>query len=648
MKLSYARTGAVLVVLIAAAGCPSPRSEDLPSNPERKDAGAEAGRTDGPGSGGAGEDAPVQLPPDPACPAGQHTCAGKCTDDRSPMTCGRGCDPCPNIEGGTATCDGIKCAIECPGGQKPCLTKCIDMGAPCDGTCEAGKNPCNGACVDAKSLSSCGTSCAPCPTSPNGVASCDGDKCDLKCNAGYHRCGDACVKDTDVANCGTSCSPCAAPSGGTAGCDGTTCGAQCPSGTKLCAGACLPDGMACNGQCPGGKHDCSGNCVANNDVNSCGTSCMPCSPPANADATCNGSSCGFTCRSGYHACGNECRNNNSVDSCGDRCSPCDAPAGATRSCRNGTCEYAFQCSGCNTSPHCDGGNVVTGRCNIGNGNCDKTVMTSCTGGRSCSGSQCVCPGGRTWTGSSCVFQCSGCDASPHCDSGNVVTESCNQNTGTCDKTTTATCSGGRTCQSAQCVCTGGRVWNGSACVFECPTCTPGRRCSGDSVITTTGVCDASNGRCVETTQGCGGKGCNTATRMCNQCASAMDCGPGGLCQRCVNGSCEDWNDDPKCGEVRPGYPDPIKTCKDCRAGSCVPINQWSVCESGGGFCNSQGRCQYCGGNAASTTGEQSQCCPVESHGGDATDRCSNPPGCGFENGVQNMCTCRSDNRCRSG
>ena len=265
--------------------------------PREGDARMDPGPEDGPESSPMPNTDPVAP-----CPEGFHLCGTRCADNLSPDTCGVGCESCPSIAGGMSTCDGRKCSVVCPAGQKPCLDSCVAEGAACDGACSDGKNLCNGICVLPTSLSACGSSCSPCPSSAGGVASCDGDKCDLNCNEGFHRCEDACVKDTDPRTCGASCTTCPVPTGGQATCDGVKCGARCPDGMTPCRGACIQNNQACNGVCPAGQQDCDGLCVPVNTVNFCGPTCTSCGSRDNATSTCENNTCVYNCRAGYQNC----------------------------------------------------------------------------------------------------------------------------------------------------------------------------------------------------------------------------------------------------------------------------------------------------------------------------------------------------------
>jgi hypothetical protein len=112
--------------------------------------------------------------------------------------------------------------------------------APIDGGCPEGFHRCGANCVDVRSVNSCGTTCNPCPISPNGQAFCDGSKCGLACTAGFHLCSNACMSDNDPASCGTSCAPCSsAPANGVATCvDGRQCGFRCDQGFFKCGAEC--------------------------------------------------------------------------------------------------------------------------------------------------------------------------------------------------------------------------------------------------------------------------------------------------------------------------------------------------------------------------------------------------------------------------
>src|SRR6185437_14304637 len=125
------------------------------------------------------------------------------------------------------------------------------------GECAEGAHMCFGMCAPKTSVEMCGDSCAPCPTDPNGDATCDGVQCGLTCHAGTLNCGFAC--------------------------------AVCPANaaTSVCKG----DGCEAV-TCVAGYHVCGGICDSDDDPATCGTSCTPCPAPAGATATCTAGVCG--------------------------------------------------------------------------------------------------------------------------------------------------------------------------------------------------------------------------------------------------------------------------------------------------------------------------------------------------------------------
>jgi hypothetical protein len=358
------------------------------------------------GTGADGSGAPADQ-----CPANSHRCGDGCVSNNDPAHCGSACVPCPTLIGGSSTCDGNKCGVQCPLGRKPCIDTCIDESAVCGGgLCPAGKNPCNDICVDASSVSACGPACVTCPVSANGQTSCDGNSCVLKCNDGFHACGTTCARNVDPMTCGTGCTPCPVPTGGTATCDGTMCGATCPQKTKLCKGACIDEGKACEGTCLAGAHDCNGNCVSDTDVANCGTSCMPCGTAMNAQATCDGKACGLKCLGSFKQCSD------------GRCvasSACCAACGAGTHCVNGTtCE-----SDCKPGPCFPGGD----KCKLGQivcdgtpgGQCQQTGTVNCGAEEVCKSGTCVadCTGKKSQGQPCCMKQCNSplvCNSSGIC------------------------------------------------------------------------------------------------------------------------------------------------------------------------------------------------------------------------------------------
>jgi hypothetical protein len=586
------------------ASCTTPRSEllDAGVNVERADGPAQmGGRGGGTGggtaTGGTGGDNGGGPPVDPTCQPGFHTCNGTCVDSSKPEHCGAACEPCPFPMGGTASCDGIKCNVACPAGQKPCLDKCVDMAAACDGTCPPGQNPCNGICVDAKSVVACGRACMPCPTSANGATSCDGDKCDLACSPGYHRCGDLCVSDGDVKTCGVSCTPCTVPTGGEATCQGGQCGGKCPPDKQLCLGACIPLGQACDGRCPQGQHNCNNTCVSDTDVNSCGpANCMPCSAPANGKATCANGACDFDCTAG-NKCNGKCVtaescSNGADDDCDGQvdCADTQCTAGTTCGnnsvCRGGTCvqlkergDTCTQTSDCRSgtcvSSHCcnSGEKYCDGQCQSGGYCCDGTACNITNGKGSCQGGSCQlvsCNTGYKPQGANqCIDACTGVTCGPcqACSNGQCVANDGKGGCTGCDR-----CSGGRCVSSGQVMCDG-QCRSSSYC------------CTGDSCSIANGT-----GRCVSGS--CQRQSCNDGYEpQGNQCVRSCG-GSGEPCcgDTCNSGDlyCDGTNCKPRKPDGSPCGNRPNECRSRCVAGICCASQCCSdnacadnkVCESG--------------------------------------------------------------------
>jgi hypothetical protein len=87
----------------------------------------------------------------------------------------------------------------------------------------------------------CGQSCTPCPTIPNGGATCDGKSCALFCGIGYHLCNNnVCRLNNDVASCGNRCDPCPTVPDGEPVCDyNERCALLCRNGSLNCLTRCL-------------------------------------------------------------------------------------------------------------------------------------------------------------------------------------------------------------------------------------------------------------------------------------------------------------------------------------------------------------------------------------------------------------------------
>jgi hypothetical protein len=588
------------------------------------------------GAGGNSGTGPESPATGTGCDPGFHKCDGVCKDSKQTTNCGFACDPCPEIQGGVATCDGARCGIQCPDGQKPCDDKCIAMDAPCGG-CPGEKNPCNGICVAATDKTACGPSCTVCPTSPNGTTTCDGE-CKLECSPGYHLCGDQCLPDDKVESCGKSCTACTKPTGGDVACVSGTCAPSCPGGQTLCpsTGACLPPNQPCDKTCPGGKHICNNLCVSDTDVNSCGTSCTACTAPANADPICgDAKTCSFKCRTGFHACGNACKPDNSPGSCGTSCNACPGATGGNATCSNGACgiqcnEGFHKCNGeCkgNSDANACGAACTVCPANGGRATCNSgSCGVDCQGGQNCNG-KCIgakdpcgntCPGGLLKCGTQCV-QGTCCDSGDcangfACTNNQCSTTQCAQagqiSCGGKCITCTDAANGKSACVSGQCALTGcnsgyyqceGRcVQNGQRCGNSCgdgfktcgsgcissgQCCTngsqgcPGPTCSDSNAVTYS----CQNGNCQSSTMMCGATSCSGDTRVVKGCS-------GGQCtssnQSCNGAGCSGTNCAPKLGNNQ--------SCSgngQCESNNCVGSH---CCNSGQKFCDGQCRASgYC-------------------------------------------------------
>lgn len=95
-----------------------------------------------------------------ACADGFHECMGACSPNDSVLTCGDRCEPCPQPEGSTATCEmAMTCGLECDDGYELC-----------------------------------GGTCAVCPDSPGvNATACMGNACVVtSCISPYTLCDDGC------------------------------------------------------------------------------------------------------------------------------------------------------------------------------------------------------------------------------------------------------------------------------------------------------------------------------------------------------------------------------------------------------------------------------------------------------------------------
>jgi hypothetical protein len=321
------------------------------------------GGTGGGGNAGAPVDA---FSPDaePDCPTGTHRCATGCVDNKSPNSCGPvACDSCPDIKGGTASCDGTKCGASCPADQQACMGECILKTAVCVTSCLAGAE-CNPGETRTMPCGNCGQR---------------KDTCSKSCMWTMGTCGKEgeCVpgatKQSSCGNCGTSID---------------TCSSSC----KFVAGACNNQGVCKVGAVKSVPGVCS-LCGTRMDV--CGPNCTfnpgACSTPPK-DACQPGTKqqdacpkCGTITRT----CGSQCKFDSSKCEGQGECEALQPLApiscgvgGAGKQAR--TCDSSChiknvgQCTPPPCNPRaCDGMNVPA--CQKITANCDAaTGMTTCS------------------------------------------------------------------------------------------------------------------------------------------------------------------------------------------------------------------------------------------------------------------------------
>ncbi len=397
------RLAAVALAVAGLAACPGARDESVPDPPIEPPpagnggsggTGAIAGPVGGGGGGSGGTggttaaDGPAPAEPTPpgpagACPDGFHRCGETCASNNSLTTCGSGCEPCPTIADGVATCDGTRCGISCPADRRPCLDRCISASQPCDSSCPPGRNPCNGICVEPTSVTACGTACTACPMSPNGKTSCDGLTCALACNDGHYLC-------EPTGSCNPFAQACRRGEVDT-----------CAPGYRLCGSKCLVE-TAC---CTEGQEGCSecqtcsgtpGRCMNRPDGAGCGSD-RACRSGACVSCRTSGS-CGASnaCRTGQYQCSagvESCRESNQAN--GTRC-------GGQNACFNGACRQ------CRDSGECSDNPCVSSSWQCSNGVERCVEMGSRRGGqRACPSRDDVCIRGRCTrcrNSGSCTFE----------------------------------------------------------------------------------------------------------------------------------------------------------------------------------------------------------------------------------------------------
>ncbi len=332
------------------------------------------------------------------------------------------CGSCPtvcNTTGGTATCTGGVCGINC---------------SPGFGNCD--NNAANGCEVNTtNSVNYCG-SCTNICAAINGIPSCSNSACSISCTGGYNNCD---------GNFGNGCESLAASDTLNCGACGNTCTYQ------NAAGVCTSS--VCHmGTCNTGYGDCNTNptdgCeAALITTSNCGTCSNVCGTTHASQATCSSGTCNEACDANYANCdgvaSNGCEINTSTDvnHCGSCPTVCPS-AHATPACTTGTC--SMTCVGlwgdCNTTPS-DGCEKDLSGDTANCGACNKTCSNN-HGTPACSGGGCSI---------SCTGQWGNCDG----DITNGCEKDVSSDTAHCGNCTNV-CPTGQPCVSGVCQppCTG--------------------------------------------------------------------------------------------------------------------------------------------------------------------------------------------------
>lgn len=159
--------------------------------------------------------------------------------------------------------------------------------------CESGTHDCEGVCVSNSSPASCGpSSCTPCSAPANAYATCADPfqgTCGYMCQPGFNLCGQQCVPES-VSSCGSSCTPCPSVPNSTPVCQSGQCLFACAAGFANC------NGIASDG--------CEVELSANpNHCGACGVTCSTSNWPQVGSYECSQSQCGIdTCNTGYADC----------------------------------------------------------------------------------------------------------------------------------------------------------------------------------------------------------------------------------------------------------------------------------------------------------------------------------------------------------
>jgi hypothetical protein len=391
--------------------------------------------------------------------------------------CGR---RCVAPVGGTASCTGGACTLNCGPGR-----------ADCDGIA---MNGCE-AFTDTD-VNNCGMCRRACPSGPNATATCTVGVCGVRCNAGFADCDgiamNGCETDTRTSalNCGMCGRACVFPHGvpgcvastcalagcapGFGNCDGSAmngcetdvqsnvancgmCGHTCGASEPCAGGMCVPI-------CPPPTRQCGMSCVDTTvDVNNCGACGTVCPTGAHAVSLCAASACRLACLRPFGDCD------------GSGATGCETDL-STDLGNCGLCGRA--CAFPNAGASCVSGGCALGACTPGFDNCDGNPATGCEINLGTSVANCgMC-------GNACAVN----NGTPACAGGACGIAACNAGFGDCDTIVATGCETNTNTSPLNCgmcghACMPGEACSRGACVTSClPT---ERFCSGACVDTNT-------------------------------------------------------------------------------------------------------------------------------------------------------------------
>lgn len=319
------------------------------------------------------------------CPNGQHVCNGVCVDNRSPATCGAGCEACVVPMGGEAICDGIQCGSACPPGTRLCAGACIGESMPCNNVCPQGSHNCSDNCIEVTSVTACGDSCMPCAVPAHSKATCDGSACGFVCSTGYKACGDVCIESEGC------CSSSDCNASNSEQCNANSHRCECRAGLKSCQGRCIDETACCSSSdCSSGKvcDTATHVCECASDSKECDGKCI------SRTACCAGADTGNRCTSGSTSgvcnASGRCVECVAESDCSSQDEHCDTQRNVCVECRN-----ANDCPG-GEFARCEGGKCTEAE-GCGNGKID--------GDDECDVGAVGAPGTARWSSTTCTTDC---------------------------------------------------------------------------------------------------------------------------------------------------------------------------------------------------------------------------------------------------